>query len=106
MFVMHALGKRKRNPNLFGLGKRSLPVEYFILADVLSDGPTIGHLAGQPIRETVTDATGARYRYAGVARRDASGRFDVETLQEGEWIVEPGLVYQMEEGARGRARVA
>ena len=107
MFVMHALSNRKRNPNSFGLAKRSLPVEYFILANVVSDAPIIGHLAGQPIRETVTDASGALYRYVGVARRDASRRFDVETLREGEWIVQPGLVYHMEEsGAQRRARVA
>jgi hypothetical protein len=106
MFVMHALSSRKRSPNPFGLARRRLAVEYFIVADVASDGPIIGHLAGQPIRETVTDASGALYRYVGVARRDPCGRLDVETLRQGEWIVHPGLVYRREKnGAHDRAGV-
>ncbi|UVK38807.1 hypothetical protein LHFGNBLO_000095 [Mesorhizobium sp. AR10] len=84
---------------------RSLPTEYFILANLRSEGATIGHLAGAPIAETVVDASGHRYRFAGVAPRAADGRFDVESLRTGEWIVRPGLVYLMEEKGR-RARKA
>ena len=77
---MHALGSRKRNPNPFALAKRSLAVEYFIVACVASDAPIMGHLA------------------------DPCGRLDVETLRQGEWIVHPGLVYRREEnGAHDRA---
>jgi hypothetical protein len=74
-----------------------LPTEYFILVNLQFEGMVIGHLAGQPIPETVVDASGLRYRYVGVAPRDSDGRFDVESLRTGEWIVQPGLVYLMEE---------
>lgn len=70
-----------------------MPVEYFLLANVRFDGATIGYLAGKPIREVVVDADGAAYYFAGVAPRDSSGRFDVCALRQGEWIVQPGLVY-------------
>ena len=72
--------------NPFKLGARtgrSMPTEYFILANLQSEGATIGHLAGKPIPETVVDASGHRYRYVGVAPRDADGRFDVECLAHG-----------------------
>ena len=72
---------------------RRLPVEYFLLANVRFDGATIGYLAGKPIYEAVIDADGVSYDFAGVAPRDASGRFDVAALRRGEWIVQPGLVY-------------
>ncbi|MCA1443276.1 hypothetical protein I6F07_24255 [Ensifer sp. IC4062] len=72
---------------------RNLPIEYFILANVHFEGRVIGHLAGRPIRETVVDGDGLRYRFVGVAPRDQRGRFDVQSLQTGEWIVQPGLVY-------------
>ncbi|MBP1884006.1 hypothetical protein [Sinorhizobium mexicanum] len=72
---------------------RSLPVEYFVLANVQFEGRVIGHLAGRPIRETAVDGDGLRYRFVGIAPRDERGRFDVQSLQTGEWIVEPGLVY-------------
>ncbi|WFU50850.1 hypothetical protein [Sinorhizobium terangae] len=72
---------------------RNLPVEYFILANVQFEGSVIGHLAGRPIREIVIDDNGLQYRFVGVAPRDESGRFDVQSLRAGEWIVRPGLVY-------------
>jgi hypothetical protein len=40
---------------------RRIPTEYFILANLQSEGSTIGHLAGTPIVETVVDASGCRY---------------------------------------------
>ncbi|MHA7970247.1 hypothetical protein [Rhizobium sp. CAU 1783] len=75
---------------------RSHPVEYYVLADVEHQGRVIGHLAGRPILECVVDAEGGRYRFAGVAPRDATGRFDVLSLKTGEWIVQPGLIYAAE----------
>ncbi len=93
--------------NPFKLGARigrSLPTEYFILANLQSEGSTIGHLAGTPIVETVVDASGCRYRYVGIATRHADGRFDVDCLGPGEWIVRPGLVYLMEEKGRPAQR--
>ena len=93
--------------NPFKLGARmgrSLPTEYFILANLQSEGSTIGHLAGTPIVETVVDASGCRYRYVGIATRHADGRFDVDCLGPGEWIVRPGLVYLMEKKGRRAQR--
>lgn len=72
---------------------RRLPTEYFILSDVEYEGATIGYLAGRPIRESVTDRDGLRYRFVGVAPRLPAGGFDVLALRTGEWIVQPGLVY-------------
>lgn len=72
---------------------RRVPTEYFVLANLKEQGAIIGRLAGHPIADTVVDASGSRYRYVGVATRDADGRFDVEALRAGEWIVQPGLVY-------------
>ncbi len=75
---------------------RGVPTECFILNDVRTEGATIGQLAGNPIVETVVDTSGHRYRYVGVAPRAADGRFDVDALRTGEWIVRPGLLYALE----------
>jgi hypothetical protein len=88
---------------LFGLGKAEAmarinlstapPVEYFILVEPRPDGEIVGIYAGRPIHAAVVDYYGRRYTYLGVAPRLRSGRYDVESLALGEWIVEPGLVY-------------
>ena len=70
-----------------------VPTEYFVLANLREEGAIIGQLAGHPIADSVVDASGQRYRFVGVAPRDRTGRFDVEALRAGEWIVQPGLVY-------------
>lgn len=75
---------------------RRVPTEYFVLANLREQGAIIGRLAGHPIADTVVDARGRRYHFVGVATRDASGRFDVEALRAGEWIVQPGLVYAVD----------
>ena len=80
---------------------RRVPTEYFVLANLKEQGAIIGQLAGHPIADTVVDASGSRYRYVGVATRDANGRFDVEALRAGEWIVQPGLVYAADGEVRG-----
>jgi hypothetical protein len=69
------------------------PVEYFLLVEPHADGPVIGTYRGQPIAASVIDAYGQHYAYAGIAPRLNSGRYDVEALKQGEWLVEPGLVY-------------
>jgi hypothetical protein len=74
-----------------------MPIEYFVLANLRLEGPIIGRLASQAIHETVVDEGGARYRYVGLVRRDIEGRFDVNSLQPGEWIVRPGLIYAIEQ---------
>ncbi|MGO4623244.1 hypothetical protein AB4Z34_26600 [Ensifer sp. 2YAB10] len=72
---------------------RRLPTEYFMLADVEFEGAVIGYLAGRPIRDSVSDRDGLRYRFVGVAPRLPGGGFDVLALRSGEWILLPGLVY-------------
>src|SRR5262249_13853057 len=72
---------------------RGQPVEYFILMEPHPDGPIVGRYAGHAIAEAVVDYFGRRFTYAGIAPRLRSGRYDVESLRPGEWIVEPGLVY-------------
>jgi hypothetical protein len=81
----------------------AIPTEYFILANLQSDGPVVGHLAGKPIREAVIDQDGRRYRFTGVMPHTREGRFAVESLRPGEWIVQPGLIYVLDEPAAKRA---
>lgn len=72
---------------------RNFPVEYYILAGLEFRGAIVGYLSDRPIREIAIDAEGLRYRFVGIALRDVNGRYDVFSLEHGEWIVEPGLVY-------------
>src|SRR5579871_4716975 len=76
-------------------GTRAVPLGYYVL-DVEREGPVIGSLDGKPIAATVVDRDGHTYVYAGLARRFRDGRLDVEALKPNEWIVRPGLVYQLE----------
>ena len=77
-----------------------MPVEYFILWNPQFEGEVIGHLDGAPIREFLAlDTRGTRYHYVGIAQRDCNGRFNVNLLSAGEWIVQPGLVYAAGESA-------
>jgi hypothetical protein len=82
---------------------RSIPVEYYILRvaepaapECAVDGIIVGYIADRPIFATVADSAGTRYRYVGLAARLSDGRYDVQSLSPGEWIVEPGLVYSSE----------
>lgn len=71
----------------------NFPIEYYILSHIEFAGGVIGSLTDRPIYEIVIDDAGTRYHFAGLACRDANGRYDVFSLKTGEWIVEPGLVY-------------
>jgi hypothetical protein len=84
------------------VGRRSMPIEYFVLVNTRSEGPVIGHIADRPICETVVDERGVRYHYAGLAPRDPDGRFDVDCLRHGEWIVQPGFIYASEDKSAER----
>ena len=75
---------------------RSVPVEYFILTGVSLKGDIVGTVDGRPVLEFAIDEVGKRYRFVGVAPRLPGGRYDVLALKQGEWIVEPGLVYAAE----------
>jgi hypothetical protein len=74
-------------------GSKSVPIEYFILANLRFEGVVVAFIDGQPIRQIAIDENGARYQYAGIAPRDSEGRFDVACLRSGEWFVQPGLIY-------------
>ncbi|MER8374867.1 hypothetical protein [Mesorhizobium sp. M1409] len=82
------------------LGARSVPIEYYVLriaapaAGRPSESKVVGHFAERPIFSEVIDTFGDHYHYVGLAPRLADGRFDVEALSPGEWIVEPGLIYR------------
>ncbi|WP_192250363.1 hypothetical protein [Mesorhizobium silamurunense] len=85
------------------IGARSIPIEYYTLRiagpAVSQSGAVsaiVGYLADRPIFGTVADSSGTRYRYVGLAVRLPDGRYDVESLSAGEWIVEPGLIYRSE----------
>ncbi|RWE84386.1 MAG: hypothetical protein EOS81_30890 [Mesorhizobium sp.] len=78
-------------------GARSIPTEYYTLrvlspAEAKSTAETCicGYIAGLPIFETVVDSSGERYCYVGLVPRLSDGRYDVNSLAPGEWIVEPG----------------
>jgi hypothetical protein len=76
-------------------------IDYYVLVEPRADGPMVGYYAGHPIAAAVVDYSGRRYTYAGVAPRLRSGRYDVESLRPGEWIVEPGLVYYSDRNEAG-----
>lgn len=76
---------------------RSFPIEYYVLPNVSVDGPVLGYLADCPIRDRVRDQWGKRYRYVGLVPCFADGTFNIGLLRPGEWIVEPGLVYSLDE---------
>jgi hypothetical protein len=69
---------------------------YLVVTDVRSDGPILGKYGEHKIAATVADYFGRRYGYVGIAVRQPSGRYDADALKPGEWIVEPGLVYKLE----------
>jgi hypothetical protein len=78
-----------------GSGTRSgLHPDYFILDDPSATGPVIGTYAGRPFTAAVVDDLGRRFVFAGIAPRRRDGTFDTDMLSDGEWIVQPGLVYR------------
>jgi hypothetical protein len=77
------------------------PVDYFILVEPRPDGPVVGYYDGRVITAAVVDYFGRRFTYAGIAPRLRSGRYDVESLRPGEWIVEPGLIYYRDPSESG-----
>jgi len=83
-------------------GSRRFP-EYSMMVDARPQGAVIGVFAGKPISERMVDSFGRHFRYAGVAIRARSGKFATDLLHRGEFIVEPGLVYCLEDKARSAA---
>jgi hypothetical protein len=84
---------------------RNRPVDYFMLQEPHGEGPSVGSFAGRAISECVTDYLGEHYRFAGIAPRLADGRYNLDALHPGEWLVEPGLIYAHEgEPRRSRSK--
>jgi hypothetical protein len=71
-------------------------IDYHIVFEPRPDGPLIGFFGGQPIAAAVLDYFGRRFIYDGVATRRRDGQYDLRSLRPGEWIVEPGLVYRID----------
>jgi len=66
----------------------------YILAHTRPEGGPLGSYEGIPIAPAIVDDFGRRYVYAGLAPRRPNGRFNLDALRRGEWILPPGLVYR------------
>jgi hypothetical protein len=77
---------------------RGVPIEYYTLARAAPQGPVLGYFCGNPVLGSVLDQWGKRYRYTGVVPRRADGSPNLRLLHPGEWVVEPGLIYALDEG--------
>ena len=75
------------------------PDTFSIMVEPRPAGPVIGFYRDRPIAERVVDLFGRRFTYAGVISRRRDGQFDVERLKSGQFIAEPGIVYDLEAGA-------
>jgi hypothetical protein len=79
------------------------PDIYSIMVEPHPAGPVIGFYRDLPIAERVVDQFGRRFIYAGVIGRRRDGQYDVDGLKSSQFIVEPGIVYNLETG-KGPAR--
>ncbi len=68
----------------------------YMIVEPRRAGSVIGYLAGAPITETVIDLFGRRFAFAGIAPRNRDGRYDLDSLRPGEFIVKPGMLYRMD----------
>jgi len=75
------------------------PDIFSIMVEPRPVGPVIGFYRDRPIAERVVDLFGRRFTYAGVIGRRRDGQYDVDRLKSGQFIVEPGVVYDLEGGA-------
>ena len=71
---------------------------YSIMVEPRPAGATIGLYRGLPIAERVVDLFDRRYSFVGVIGRRRDGQYDVDALKPGQFVVEPGLVYDLETG--------
>lgn len=71
-------------------------VEYFLLREVIKEGPVVGSYAGQAIRQSVIDEWARRYSFVGIAAFRWNGQYDCDALQTGEFILPPGLIYRLD----------
>jgi hypothetical protein len=71
---------------------------YNIMVEPRPAGATIGLYRGLPIAERVVDQFDRCFTYVGVIGRRGDGQYDVNALKPGQFVVEPGLVYDLEAG--------
>src|SRR4029077_6443280 len=71
---------------------------YSIMVEPRPAGATIGLYRGLPIAERVVDRFNRHFTYVGVIGRRRDGQYDVNALKPGQFVVEPGLVYDLEVG--------
>ena len=71
---------------------------YSIMVEPRPAGATIGLYRGLPIAERVVDQFDRCFTYVGVIGRRGDGQYDVNALKPGQFVVEPGLVYDLEVG--------
>ena len=67
-----------------------------LLVEPRPTGGIIGRFGALPIAETVCDRFDRTFVFVGAAPRRRDGTYSVEQLNDGEFIVEPGLVYRYE----------
>ena len=72
------------------------PDMFSIMVEPRPAGPVIGIYHDLPIAERVIDQFGRRFTYAGIIGRRRDGQYDVDRLKSGQFIVEPGIVYDLE----------
>ena len=77
---------------------------YNIMVEPRPAGTTIGLYRGLPIAERVVDLFDRRFTFVGVIGRRSDGQYDVNALKPGQFVVEPGLVYDLE-GGDGQERL-
>jgi len=73
---------------------------YSIMVEPRPVGATIGLYRGLLIAERVVDLFNRRYSFVGVIGRRRDGQYDVDALKPGQFVVEPGLVYSLENPVR------
>jgi hypothetical protein len=71
---------------------------YNIMVEPRPAGTTLGLYRGLPIAERVVDLFDRRFTFVGVIGRQSDGQYDVNALKPGQFVVEPGLVYDLEAG--------
>jgi hypothetical protein len=83
-------------------------LEYLVLVEPRPAGPLLGYLNEHPISSAVVDCFGRRYVYSGLAPRRRDGGYDIDALAMGERLIEPGLVYRLEQTSKKplRSRLA
>ncbi len=86
--------------------RRAHTLEYSMLHNIKPEGPVIGRLDGREFSEFIQDEFGRIFSYSGVAPRRSNGQFDDAALKDGEFIVQPGLIYKYRGKAEKRRRAA